>query len=50
MGFIKQRGSWYDLWEESYQGRAALVEFLKSDPKNIEKLRKEMFADASVDI
>lgn len=50
MGLVKQRGSWYDLWEESYQGRNALVDFLKSDPENIEKLRKEMFKDVSIEL
>jgi hypothetical protein len=44
-GIITQRGAWYDLWEESYQGRTALVDFLKGDEQRIEKLREELFKD-----
>ena len=50
MGLVKQRGSWYDLWDESYQGRNALVDFLKQDPNHIDKLREEMFKDVSIEL
>ena len=50
MGLVVQRGSWYDLWEESFQGRNALVDYLKDDPTRIDKLREEMFKDVSVEI
>lgn len=50
MGLVKQRGAWYDLWDESYQGRNALVEFLKDDPTRIDKLREEMFQDAGIEL
>lgn len=50
MGLITQRGSWYDLWDESYQGRNALVDYLKDDSTRVDKLREEMFKDVSVEL
>lgn len=43
MGVVTQRGAWYDLWEESFQGRPALVDFLKKDPERVERLRGDLF-------
>lgn len=44
-GIVTQRGAWYDLWDESYQGKAALVTFFKEDPTRVDRLRKELFKD-----
>jgi recombination protein RecA len=45
-GLIQQRGAWYDLWDKSFQGRTALVDWLKEDPELIDKVRAELFVGA----
>lgn len=43
MGVVTQRGAWYDLWDKSFQGRTALVDFLKEDPTRVDHLRNDLF-------
>jgi recombination protein RecA len=41
-GLIEQRGAWFFIGDEKYQGRANLVKELRSEPELAERLRKEI--------
>lgn len=43
-GIIEKGGAWYTVNEERFQGRAKAVQYLRDNPKVMEKLIKEINA------
>ena len=43
MGIVQKGGAWYTVNEERFQGRAKAVEYLRSNPDVVEKLRGEIY-------
>jgi len=44
MGIVQKGGAWYTVNEERFQGRAKAVEYLRENPKIVEKLQEEIYA------
>jgi recombination protein RecA len=43
-GVVEKGGAWYTVNEERFQGRAKAVQYLRDNPKVVEKLQKEISA------
>jgi recombination protein RecA len=43
MGIVQKGGAWYTVNEERFQGRSKSIEYLRSNPDVIEKLKKEIY-------
>jgi recombination protein RecA len=44
MGIVQRGGSWYTIEEERFQGRAKAVEYLRSNPEIVKKLKEKIYA------
>ena len=44
MGIVQKGGAWYTVGEERFQGRAKTVDYLRSNPDVVDKLRSEIYA------
>lgn len=44
-GAIQQKGAWYEIGEESFQGRNAVVDYFKENPDKIEEIRNQIFVN-----
>lgn len=42
MGLIQKGGAWYTVGEERFQGRAKVVDYLRSNPKVVEELKEKI--------
>jgi hypothetical protein len=43
-GLVEKGGAWYTVNSERLQGRAKAVQYLKDNPKVVEKLKKDIDA------
>jgi len=44
MGIVQKGGAWYTVGEERFQGRAKTVDYLRSNPDVVDKLRSDIYA------
>ena len=44
MGIVQRGGAWYTIEEERFQGRAKSIEYLRGNPKVVEKLKEKIYA------
>ena len=44
MGIVQKGGAWYTIGEERFQGRAKTVEYLRSNPDIVDKLKEQILA------
>jgi len=44
MGIVQKGGAWYTVGEERFQGRAKTIEYLRDNPKVVDKLKEEIYA------
>lgn len=42
-GVVQKGGAWYTVNEERFQGRVKAIEYLRENPKVVEKLKKEIY-------
>ena len=44
MGIVQRGGAWYTVGEERIQGRAKAVDYLRSNPDVVEKIKEQIYA------
>lgn len=44
-GVIQQKGAWYEIGEQSFQGRNSVVDYFKENPSKIEEIRNQIFSE-----
>lgn len=44
MGIVQKGGAWYTIGEERFQGRAKAIDYLRSNPDIVNKLKEDIYA------